>query len=119
MQTLTHSQAHAAGDLASVGATAGRIARINESRAFAASEKALFNDGLQAIRTVTMTPDRVQQLLATLYARMESDGRYSEGNGWHGMQQAVITCFGVIDSEVNSEEGPTLEDMASLAGRVA
>ena len=67
MQTLSHSQAHAAGDLASVGATAGRIARINESRALASSEHRLFNGALQAIRTVAMTPERVQQLLAMLW----------------------------------------------------
>ena len=63
MQTLTHSQAHASGDLASVGATAGRIARLNESRAIAASERGLFNGALQAISSFTMTPERVAKLI--------------------------------------------------------
>jgi len=62
MQTLSHSQAHASGDLASVGATAGRVARMNESRAIAASEKTLFDGALKAISSFTMTPERVAKL---------------------------------------------------------
>ena len=115
MQTLSHSQAHAAGDLASVGATAGRIARINESRALAASEHRLFNGALQAIRTVAMTPERVQQLLATLNACLEADPQYLPGHGNYAVRVAVLEAFCTVQEDVN----PDLEDLASLAGRVA
>lgn len=115
MQTLSHSQAHAAGDLASVGATAGRIARMNESRALAASEHRLFNGALQAIRTVAMTPERVQQLLATLNACLEADPQYLPGNGNYAVRFAVLTAFSAVQEDVS----PDLEDLASLAGRVA
>ena len=115
MNTLTHSQAHAAGDLASVGATAGRIARINESRALAASEHRLFNGALQAMRSVAMTPERVQQLLATLNACLEADPQYLPGNGNYAVRVAVLEAFCTVQDDVN----PDLEDLASLAGRVA
>ena len=115
MQTLSHSQAHAAGDLASVGATAGRIARINESRALAASEHRLFNGALQAIRTVAMKPERVQQLLATLNACLEADPQYLPGHGNYAVRVAVLEAFCTVQEDVN----PDLEDLASLAGRVA
>ncbi len=115
MQTLSHSQAHAAGDLASVGATAGRIARINESRALAASEHRLFNGALQAIRTVAMKPERVQQLLATLNACLEADPQYLPGNGNYAVRVAVLEAFCAVQEDVN----PDLEDLASLDGRVA
>ena len=115
MNTLTHSQAHAAGDLASVGATAGRIARMNESRAIAASEKALFDGALQAIRTVAMTPERVQQLLATLNACLEADPHYLPGRGNYAVRVAVLEAFCAVQEDVS----PDLEDLASLAGRVA
>jgi len=115
MNTLTHSQAHAAGDLASVGATAGRIARINESRALAASEHRLFNGALQAIRTVAMKPERVRQLLATLNACLEADPQYLPGRGNYAVRVAVLEAFCAVQEDVN----PDLEDLASLAGRVA
>ena len=115
MTALTHSQAHAAGDLASVGATAGRIARINESRALAASEHRLFNGALQAIRTVAMKPERVQQLLATLNACLEADPQYLPGHGNYAVRVAVLEAFCTVQEDVN----PDLEDLASLAGRVA
>ena len=115
MNTLTHSQAHAAGDLASVGATAGRIARINESRALAASEHRLFNGALQAMRSVAMTPERVQQLLATLNACLEADPQYLPGHGNYAVRVAVLEAFCTVQEDVN----PDLEDLASLAGRVA
>ena len=115
MTLLSHSQAHAAGDLASVGATAGRIARINESRALAASEHRLFNGALQAIRTVAMKPERVQQLLATLNACLEADPQYLPGNGNYTVRVAVLEAFCTVQEDVN----PDLEDLASLAGRVA
>ena len=115
MQTLSHSQAHAAGDLASVGATAGRIARMNESRAIAASEKALFDGALQAIRTVAMKPERVQQLLATLNACLEADPQYLPGHGNYAVRVAVLEAFCTVQEDVN----PDLEDLAELAGRVA
>ena len=115
MQTLSHSQSHAAGDLASVGATAGRIARINESRALAASEHRLFNGALQAIRTVAMKPERVQQLLATLNACLEADPQYLPGHGNYAVRVAVLEAFCTVQEDVN----PDLEDLASLAGRVA
>ena len=115
MTALTHSQAHASGDLASVGATAGRIARINESRALAASEHRLFNGALQAIRTVAMKPERVQQLLATLNACLEADPQYLPGNGNYTVRVAVLEAFCTVQEDVN----PDLEDLASLAGRVA
>ena len=115
MTALTHSQAHAAGDLASVGATAGRIARINESRALAASEHRLFNGALQAIRTVAMKPERVQQLLATLNACLEADLQYLPGHGNYAVRVAVLEAFCTVQEDVN----PDLEDLAELAGRVA
>ena len=115
MTLLSHSQAHAAGDLASVGATAGRIARINESRALAASEHRLFNGALQAIRTVAMTPERVQQLLATLNACLEADPQYLPGNGNYTVRVAVLEAFCAVQEDVS----PDLEDLDSLAGRVA
>jgi hypothetical protein len=115
MTLLSHSQAHAAGDLASVGATAGRIARINESRALAASEHRLFNGALQAIRTVAMKPERVQQLLATLNACLEADPQYLPGHGNYAVRVAVLEAFCTVQEDVN----PDLEDLASLAGRVA
>ena len=115
MTALTHSQAHASGDLASVGATAGRIARINESRAIAASEHRLFNGALQAIRTVAMKPERVQQLLATLNACLEADPQYLPGHGNYAVRVAVLEAFCTVQEDVN----PDLEDLASLAGRVA
>ena len=115
MTLLSHSQAHAAGDLASVGATAGRIARINESRALAASEHRLFNGALQAIRTVAMKPERVQQLLATLNACLEADPQYLPGHGNYAVRVAVLEAFCTVQEDVN----PDLEDLAELAGRVA
>ena len=115
MTAITHSQAHASGDLASVGATAGRIARINESRALAASEHRLFNGALQAIRTVAMKPERVQQLLATLNACLEADPQYLPGHGNYAVRVAVLEAFCTVQEDVN----PDLEDLASLAGRVA
>mgnify|MGYP003405066659 FL=1 len=115
MQTLSHSQAHASGDLASPAATAGRIARINESRALAASEHRLFNGALQAIRTVAMKPERVQQLLATLNACLEADPQYLPGNGNYTVRVAVLEAFCTVQEDVN----PDLEDLASLARRVA
>ena len=115
MTALTHSQAHASGDLASVGATAGRIARMNESRALAASEHRLFNGALQAIRTVAMKPERVQQLLATLNACLEADPQYLPGHGNYAVRVAVLEAFCTVQEDVN----PDLEDLASLAGRVA
>ena len=115
MQTLSHSQAHASGDLASPAATAGRIARLNESRAIAASEHRLFNGALQAIRTVAMTPERVQQLLATLNACLEADPQYLPGNGNYTVRVAVLEAFCAVQEDVS----PDLEDLDSLAGRVA
>jgi hypothetical protein len=101
MQTLSHSQAHAAGDLASVGATAGRIARINESRALAASDQSLFDGALKAISSVTMTPERVAKLVDSLDKAMEADGRYSIGNGWYEMRLAVMECSCHVDADLN------------------
>ena len=115
MQTLTHSQAHASGDLASPAATAGRIARINESRALAASERGLFDGALKAIRTVAMKPERVQQLLATLNACLEADPQYLPGRGNYAVRVAVLEAFCAVQEDVS----PDLEDLASLAGRVA
>jgi len=115
MQTLSHSQAHASGDLASVGATAGRIARINESRALAASERGLFNGALQAIRTVAMTPERVRLLLATLNACMEADPQYLPWRGNYPVRVAVLEAFCAVQEDVN----PDIDDLASAAGRVA
>ena len=120
MQTLTHSQAHAAGDLASVGATAGRIARMNESRAIAASEKQLFDGALKAISSFTMTPERVAKLISVINDAVEFDSRYAIGHGHYEIRLALLECKCRIDSEVNPEdEDPSIEDLAELAGRVA
>ena len=115
MQTLSHSQAAASGNFESPGAIAGRIARINESRALAASERGLFDGALKAIRTVAMKPERVQQLLATLNACLEADPQYLPGNGNYTVRFAVLTAFSAVQEDVS----PDLEDLASLAGRVA
>ena len=115
MNTLTHSQAHASGDLASPGATAGRIARLNESRAIAASERGLFDGALKAISSFTMTPERVRLLLATLNACMEADPRYLPGRGNYPVRVAVLEAFCAVQDDVN----PDIEDLASAAGRVA
>ena len=120
MQTLSHSQAHASGDLASPAATAGRIARLNESRAIAASERGLFDGALKAISSFTMTPERVAKLITAVNDAMEFDGRYAIAHGHYEMRLAVLECKCRIDSEVSPEgDDPSLEDLASLAGRVA
>mgnify|MGYP000662086652 CR=1 FL=1 len=115
MPTLSHSQAHALGDLASVGATAGRIARINEQRAISASEKGLFDGSLKAIESVTPTPERVAKWIATINKVMEADGRYAIGHGHYAMRLALLECECRLDAEVH----PDLDDLASLARGVA
>ena len=119
MQPLTHSQAHASGDLASVGATAGRIARINESRALAASERGLFDGALKAIGSFTMTPDRVSKLISAINDAVEFDGRYAIGHGHYEIRLALLECKCRIDNEIQEDEDPSIEDLAELAGRVA
>ena len=119
MQTLTHSQAHASGDLASPAATAGRIARINESRAIAASERGLFDGALKAIGSFTMTPDRVAKLITAVNDAVEFDGRYAIGHGHYEIRLAVLECKCRIDNEIQEDEDPSIEDLAELAGRVA
>ena len=120
MTTLTHSQAHASGDLASPGATAGRIARLNESRAIAASERGLFDGALKAISSFTMTPERVAKLISVINDAVEFDSRYAIGHGHYEIRLALLECKCRIDSEVNPEdEDPSIEDLAELAGRVA
>ena len=89
--------------------------RANESRAIAASEKQLFDGALKAISTIAMTPERVQQLLATLNACLEADPQYLPGHGNYAVRVAVLEAFCTVQEDVN----PDLEDLASLAGRVA
>jgi len=115
MQTLTHSQAHASGDLGSPEAVAGRVSRINEARARKASETALFNSAMQALRSVDMTPERVKQVLATLNACLEADHHYLPGHGNYQVRVAVLEAFCAVDEDVN----PDMSDVESLAGRVA
>ena len=120
MQTLSHSQAHASGDLASPAATAGRIARLNESRAIAASEKQLIDGALKVISSVTMKPEVVAKLISAINDAVEFDSRYAIGHGHYEIRLAVLECKCRIDSEVNPEdEDPSIEDLAELAGRVA
>ena len=119
MQTLSHSQDHASGDLASVGATAGRIARMNESRAIAASERGLFDGALKAISSFTMTPERVAKLITAVNDAMEFDGRYAIAHGHYEMRLAVLECKCRIDNDIQEDEDPSIEDLAELAGRVA
>ena len=119
MNTLTHSQAHASGDLASPGATAGRIARINESRAIAASERGLFDGALKAISSFTMTPERVSKLISAINDAVEFDGRYAIGHGHYEIRLALLECKCRIDNEIQEDEDPSIEDLAELAGRVA
>ena len=97
MQTLSHSQAFALGDLGSVGATAGRIARLNEARALKASEAGLFGGALQAIRTVDMTPDRVKQLIDALNTSLESNPQFQVGHGFYAMRCAILECLCAIE----------------------
>ena len=120
MQTLSHSQAHASGDLASPAATAGRIARRNESRAIAASERGLIDGALKVISSVTMKPEVVAKLIAAINDAVEFDGRYAIGHGHYEIRLALLECKCRIDSEVSPEgDDPSLEDLASLARRVA
>ena len=119
MTTITHSQAHASGDLASPGATAGRIARINESRALAASERGLFDGALKAISSFTMTPERVAKLITAVNDAMEFDGRYAIAHGHYEIRLAVLECKCRIDHDIQEDEDPSIEDLAELAGRVA
>ena len=119
MQTLSHSQAHASGDLASPAATAGRIARINESRAIAASERGLFDGALKAISSFTMTPERVAKLISAINDAVEFDGRYAIGHGHYEIRLAVLECKCRIDNDIQEDEDPSIEDLAELAGRVA
>lgn len=103
MQVLSHSQAHASGDLASAAANAGRIARINESRAIRSSETALFNGALEAIRSVDLTPARVQQLMATINACMDRSPVYATYSAFYPVRLAVLEAFCAVDEEVNPE----------------
>ena len=119
MQTLSHSQDHASGDLASPAATAGRIARLNESRAIAASERGLFDGALKAISSITMTPERVAKLITAVNDAMEFDGRYAIGHGHYEIRLALLECKCRIDNEIQEDEDPSIEDLAELAGRVA
>ena len=119
MQTLSHSQAHASGDLASPAATAGRIARLNESRAIAASERGLFDGALKAISSFTMTPERVSKLISAINDAVEFDGRYAIGHGHYEIRLALLECKCRIDNEIQEDEDPSIEDLAELAGRVA
>ena len=120
MTALTHSQAHASGDLASPGATAGRIARINESRALAASERGLFDGALKAISSFTMTPERVAKLISAINDAVEFHGRYAIGHGhYYEIRLAVLECKCRINNEIQEDEDPSIEDLAELAGRVA
>ena len=119
MQTLSHSQAHASGDLASPAATAGRIARLNESRAIAASERGLFDGALKAISSFTMTPERVSKLISAINDAVEFDGRYAIGHGHYEIRLALLECTVRIDHDIQEDEDPSIEDLAELAGRVA
>ena len=119
MQTLSHSQAHASGDLASPAATAGRIARLNESRAIAASERGLFDGALKAISSFTMTPERVSKLISAINDAVEFDGRYAIAHGHYEIRLAVLECKCRIDNDIQEDEDPSIEDLAELAGRVA
>ena len=119
MQTLSHSQAHASGDLASPAATAGRIARLNESRAIAASERGLIDGALKAISSVTMKPEVVAKLISAINDAVEFDGRYAIGHGHYEIRLAVLECKCRIDNDIQEDEDPSIEDLAELAGRVA
>lgn len=99
MSAISHNQAHALGDLASVGATAGRIARINEARAIKSSETGLFAGALQAIRTVDMTPERVKKLIDTLNTSLESNPQFQVGHGNYGVRCAVLQCLCALEDE--------------------
>ena len=100
MQTISHSQAFALGDLGSVGATAGRIARMNEARALKASEQGLIDGMRQAMRTVTMTPDLVKQLIGDLNTSLESNPQFQVGRGNYAMRCAVLECLCSIEDSI-------------------
>ena len=119
MNTITHSHAHASGDLASPGATAGRIARLNESRAIAASEKQLIDGALKVISSVTMKPEVVAKLISAINDAVEFDGRYAIGHGHYEIRLALLECKCRINNEIQEDEDPSIEDLAELAGRVA
>lgn len=119
MNTITHSQAAAQGDLGSVAATAGRIARINTARALKASEKALFDGALQAIRSVTLTPERAHQLMATINSTMEADPQYLPGSGNYFIRCAILESFCAIDEEVNPPVPDEAESRAEAAADAA
>jgi len=102
--SLSHSQAAASGDFESPGAVAGRTARINQSRALAASDQGLFDGALKALASVTLTPERVVKLVDSLDKAMEADGRYSIGNGWYEMRLAVMECSCRVDPNISGED---------------
>jgi len=103
MNTLTHSQAAMSGDLSSVGATAGRIARMNEARAFKASEKLLLDQALTIISTITMEPMVVAKLVTAINAAVEFDDRYAIAHGHYEIRLAILECMCRVDLEVNPE----------------
>ena len=104
MQTLSHSQAHALGDLGSVGATAGRIARLNEARALKASEAALYDGSLQAMRSVSQSPSRVHGYMKELNSALERDPQFQVGHGNYAIRCAVLECLCAIEAEMGIDE---------------
>lgn len=101
MIALTHSQAAAQGDLGSVAATAGRIARMDAARALRASEKGLVDVACKAILSVRLDPEVVLQVLDTLIAAMESDPRYQVESNHYPVKVAVMEASCTVDEEVN------------------
>lgn len=82
---------------------AARQQRINDARVIKSSETALFNGALQAIRSTTLTPERVMQLISTVNASLDSNPQFQVGYGNYGVRCAVLECFCAIEAEVVTE----------------
>ena len=104
MQTLSHSQAAASGNFESPGATAGRIARLNEARALKASEAALYDGSLQAMRSVSQSPSRVHGYMKELNSALERDPQFQVGHGNYAIRCAVLECLCAIEAEMGIDE---------------
>ena len=142
MQTLSHSQAAASGNFESTGATAGRVMRITTAREVTKRQKDLFDSALAALQYVDATPELQLQLLeaqinwlksSRLFSAgscwslssdvgipiTESSRLFSAGSCWSPILVYVQQCAEAVRAEIECEDSPTIEDLASLAGRVA
>lgn len=119
MNTLTHSQAAANGNFESPGAIAGRVMRITTAREVTKRQKDLFDSALAALQYVDATPELQLQLLEAQINWLKSSRLFSAGSCWSPILVYVQQCAEAVRSEIECEDSPTIEDLASLARRVA